>query len=207
MELDDGDDGGDDQDEDESPLERDAVDVAVQRVDEFLVEEIKLAGVHFQRRGVRPGVEHAGDAPSRRDDEEPPDDDEESDEDDDERGLRLKDSPRAERAEHTETSLAGDDHRHEARGEAEAVETQQKIAHHEQLDRTSPLRDAGDHHGNPVDVEQEVQGHQEEVSQRLEEQAKVDPLLQALLDEDHHAQDVARGAREKQIKTNKIKRR
>ena len=156
--------------------------------------EIKLAGVHFQRRGVCPGIEHADDAPSRRDDEEPPDEDEESDEDDDERGLRLKDSPRAERAEHTETSLAGDHHRHEARGEAEAVETQQRIAQHEQLDRTFPARDAGDHHVNPVDVEQEVEGHEEEVSQRLEEQAQVDPLLQALLDEDHHVQDVGRGA-------------
>ena len=53
---------------------------------------------------------------------------------------------------------------------------------------------------NPVDVEGKVHGHVEDVSQRLEEKTQVDPLLQSVFGEHHHAQDVGRGAGKKKKK-------
>lgn len=49
VEFDDSDDGGDADDKEKNRWEHDAVDVTIQRVNDLLVEEIKLAGVQFNR--------------------------------------------------------------------------------------------------------------------------------------------------------------
>ena len=60
---------------------------------------------------------------------------------------------------------------------------------------TAP-RGAGGLQVNSVGVEDKVHCHEEDVGQRLEEKTQVDPLLKAVFDEHHHAEDVGRGAGE-----------
>ena len=127
----DSDDGAHDDNEAEGPWKCYAIDVTVQRVDYFLVEEIKLAGVHLWICGIRSWIKYASDMPSSRNYEESTKDEKESDEDDDERGLCLKDVLRSERADHTEASLASDHHRHKTGSPVEAVQYQHVIVHGE----------------------------------------------------------------------------
>ena len=174
-------------------MKHDAVDVAIQRVNQPFVSEIKVAGVELERGRIRSGIENAGEAPSCRDHKARPEDEEESDEDDDEHGLCLQNVLRAERAKHTETSLAGDHHRHKTRGRVERIKSNQVVAQHK-LNNETASRGASYLQVNPVGIEDKAHSHVQDVSQRLDKQTQVDPLLQAVFDEHHHAQDVGRSA-------------
>ena len=68
------------------------------------------------------------------------------------------------------------------------------VAQHEAKDGTLSSVDTRGLEVNPVGVEGKVHGHEEDVSQRLDEQTQVDPLLQSVFGEHHHAQDVGREA-------------
>ena len=139
------------------------------------------------------GVKNTGNTPSAPDQEKSSDEEEPGNQNNYKSSLCFKDALRAERAEHTEASLAGDHHRHELRGPTETEESHQIVVQDE-LEKTTPSFFARNLQVNPVSVDGKVDGHIEEVSQRLEEQTQVDPLLQSVFGEHHHVQDVGRGA-------------
>ena len=135
------------------------------------------------------GVKNTGNTPSAPDQEKSSDKEEPGNQNNYKSSLCFKDALRAERAEHTEASLTGDHHRHEPRCPCKTKESYQVVIQDEMEDRTSP-GGTRDLQVNPVGVQEKVRCHVEDVSQRLEEQTQVDPLLQTMFCKHHHVQDV-----------------
>ena len=104
-----------------------------------LVLVVNLSAIdHFEVR-VGGGVVQTHHAEAKRHHEVEASDDDENDDDDDGHGACGQDGLRAERTDHTETPLTGDDGRHDHGHPGEAKETNEVVVHDELEQRPVPV--------------------------------------------------------------------
>ena len=99
---------------------------------------VKLSPVDHLEVHVNGGVVHTHQAVTDCHQEVQADDDDENDDDDDGHGACGQDGLRAERTDHTETPLTGDDGRYELGHPQEAEETREVVVHDERHHRPVP---------------------------------------------------------------------
>ena len=105
---------------------------------EDLVFVVKLSPVYHLEVHAGGGVVKTHQAVAKCHHEVQTEDDDENDDDDDGHGACGQDGPRAERTDHTETSLTGDDGRHYLGHPGDAKETDQVVVHDELEHRSVP---------------------------------------------------------------------
>ena len=108
-------------------------------MDDNLVLVVSLSPIEHLEVYVGDGVVHTHQTVAKSHHEVETEDNDENDDDDDGHGACGQDGLRAERTDHTETSLTGDDGRHDLGHPGESEETHQVVVQYELKHRAVPI--------------------------------------------------------------------